>query len=439
LQIADCGLRIRKTLSLCPMCLKRLPAEIVKRGQNYYLEKACGDHGQFSTVIWRGDNPSIEQWGNHVPPHESEDAPLNCPNACGLCPDHLQQTCCVLVEVTSRCNLNCRFCFAQSGSQSADPSMEQLAESFKELVKKDRTFIQLSGGEPTLREDLPDIVAAAKSAGCQNIQLNSNGIRLGKDKAYTRALAQAGLSFVFMQFDGTEDVIYEKMRGRPLLEEKKAAIQACSDEFVGVTLVPTIVPGVNDHNLGDILSFGLSNSPAVRGVHFQPVSYFGRHPQPSGNEDRITLPEVLRAIEKQTDGKVKVTDFVPSGCDHPRCGFHGDFVVLPDALLRLTPKPQNCSCSQDDGNAHLKNRNFVARRWKRTLAEHQCCCSEDPGDMDYFLSRIKSHGFTITAMAFQDAYTLDIERLRHCSLHVYERGRLIPFCARYLTAETNQG
>ena len=227
--------------------------------------------------------------------------------------------------------------------------IEQLSGYFRQLVENGSTFIQLSGGEPTVRNDLPDIVAAAKAAGCENIQLNSNGIRLGRDRAYTKALAEAGLSFVFMQFDGTEDAIYEKLRGRPLLAEKQAAIKACSDELLGVSLVPTIVPGVNDQNIGEILNFGFSNSPAVRGVHFQPVSYFGRHPHPQGNRDRITLPEVLHAIERQTDGRVKISDFVPSGCDHPRCGFHGDFVVLPDSLMKLTGKRESCSCSQDDG------------------------------------------------------------------------------------------
>jgi hypothetical protein len=439
--MADGGRRIPKTNSLCPVCLERIPAEIVNREQEYCLEKGCRDHGRFSTVIWRGDNPPFEQWGNYVPPPQSKVAQPDCPNACGLCPGHLQKTCCVLVEVTGRCNLNCPFCFAQSGGNPADPTVAHLSDSFKELVRQDCTFIQLSGGEPTLRDDLPEIVAAAKAAGCENIQLNSNGIRLGKDRAYTKALAQAGLSFVFMQFDGTENVIHEKLRGRPLLAEKQAAIKACAGERIGITLVPTVVPGVNDDNLGDILNFGFSNSPAVRGVHFQPVSYFGRHPRPPRNEDRITLPEVLRAIERQTSGKVNIADFVPSGCDHPRCGFHGDFVVLPDALMPLTPEPKTCSCSQEDSKAHIKNRNFVARRWKRTPADSgmECCSNNDFGDMDNFLSRVRSHGFTITAMAFQDAYTFDIERLRQCSLHVYAEGRLIPFCARYLTAETCHG
>jgi 7,8-dihydro-6-hydroxymethylpterin dimethyltransferase len=430
------GINIRNTYSVCPVCLSRLPAVIVKREQDYYLEKSCRNHGPFSTVIWRGDSPSFEQWGNYIPPEELGDLKPDCPNACGLCPGHLQKTCCMLVEVTGRCNLNCSFCFAPNGRESVDPAKEQLAEIFAQLVNSGCPFIQLSGGEPTLRDDLPDIVAAAKAAGCENIQLNSNGLRLGEDKGFTKALAEAGLSFVFMQFDGMEDVIYEKLRGRPLLAQKQAAIEACSDELIGVTLVSTIVPGVNDQNIGEILNFGFSNSPAVRGVHFQPVSHFGRYPQPPRNEDRITLPELLCAIERQTAGKVKVADLAPSGCDHPRCGFHGDFVVLPDSLLPLT-KTDACACSREDGSAHIKNRKFVARRWKRVAADHgrNCCDKKDFSDMDGFLDRIKSHGFTITAMAFQDAYTLDIERLRRCSLHVYKDGRHIPFCARYLTAE----
>jgi uncharacterized radical SAM superfamily Fe-S cluster-containing enzyme len=431
---------IQDTTSVCPVCLKRLAAEIVKREKEYFLEKICGDHGSFSAVIWRGENPSFEQWGNPAPTAGPKDVRPDCPNACGLCPGHLQKTCCMLVEVTGHCDLSCPICFAQSGEESANPSVERLSAYFRQLADNGSTFVQLSGGEPTVRNDLPNIVAAAKAAGCENIQLNSNGIRLGKDRAYTRALAEAGLSFVFMQFDGTEDRIYEKLRGRSLLAEKKAAIRACSEELIGVALVPTIVPGANDQNLGEILEFGFSNSPAVRGVHFQPVSYFGRYPRPPRNEDRITLPEVLCNMERQTAGKVKITDFVPSGCDHARCGFHGDFVVMPGALMRLTPKAEGCacgcSCNPDDGRAHIKNRNFVSRRWKRsaTNSGQECCSNNDYSDMDAFLGRIKSHGFTITAMAFQDAYTLDIERLRRCSLHVFKDGRTIPFCARYLTA-----
>lgn len=53
--------------------------------------------------------------------------------------------------------------------------------------------------------------------------------------------------------------------------------------------------------------------------------------------------------------------------------------------------------------------------------------------MGDFLARVKTHGFTVTAMAFMDAMTLDLERLKKCSLHVYEgNGAFVPFCAHYI-------
>ncbi len=421
---------IRRTQSVCPICLKQIPARLVRRGSDYYLTKSCPTHGDFSAVVWRG-TPELTEWTGDGFPEET--GGTACPDGCGLCGDHLQKTCCVLVEVTSRCNLGCPVCFAHSGEAGSDVPLDDLRAIFRRLVDDGRTFVQLSGGEPTVRDDLPEIVAAARDAGCENIQLNTNGLRLGAEPTYTRALRDAGLSFVFMQFDGTEDAIYEKLRGRPLLAEKKAAIDVCADNLLGVTLVPTVVPGVNDHNIGAIVRFGLKRSPDVRGVHFQPVSYFGRYPSPPSDADRITLPEIIRAIETQTNGKIKVSDFGPSCCDHPRCSFHGDFVVLPRGMvLRLSQKSGKKSCCTPS-DAHLKNRAFVSRRWKRTSGAAPDDPDADYQDIDTFLSRVHSHGFTITGMAFQDAYTLDIERLRRCSLHVYDNDRIIPFCARYLS------
>lgn len=433
---------IRQTLSICPVCRERLPASVVRRENGYFLEKTCPVHGFFSVIVWRGDDPAYEDWGSgYSPPPDSGGAAPRCPDGCGLCPGHLRKTCCALVEVTLRCDLGCPVCYAKAGDDPAEqandghtapePTVDELSGQFRLLVSAGNTFVQLSGGEPTIRGDLPEIIAAAKEAGCENIQLNSNGVRLGRDPGYAKSLREAGLSFVFMQFDGADDDVYVKLRGKPLLSEKKAAIKNCDDAMLGVTLVPTLVPGVNTHQIGDIIDFGISNSPAVRGVHFQPVSYFGRYPRAPENDDRITLPEVLRAIEAQSGGKLKAGDFAPSRCDHPYCGFHGDFAVLPKkALLKLTPKTPAPCCS---GDSHLKNRNFVARRWNRSAqSEADSCGCDDYSELSAFATRLKSHGFTITAMAFQDAYNLDLERLRRCSLHVSSGGNMIPFCARYI-------
>ena len=425
-------------MSVCPVCMERLDAVIVRREGEYFLEKTCPEHGFYSTVVWRGDDPSYEEWGaSYVPPVEDENSIPDCPKSCGLCPGHLQKTCCALVEITHHCELQCPVCFAASGFTEPEPTLAELFARFEELVRDGRTFVQLSGGEPADRDDLPDIVAAAKRAGCENIQLNTNGIRLGKDKRFAKTLRDAGLSFVFMQFDGTEDAIYEKLRGRPLLAEKTDAIKNCADAFLGVTLVPTLAPGVNCHDIGNIIDFGFSNSPVVRGVHFQPISYFGRYPGAPANKDRITLPEVLRSIEEQTGGKLRISDFNSSRCDHPYCGFHGDFAVLPKkAIMKLTPKDPAPCCGGDE---HLKNRNYIARRWNRSeKSEAETSDTDDFSELNSFATRIRSHGFTITAMAFQDAYNMDIERLRRCSLHVSEDGKTKPFCAKYMTGVRDQ-
>jgi len=459
---------MRKTYSICPVCLKKIRAEYSVKDDGVYLEKTCSEHGAFSTIVWRGDNETWLKMNGWNADNEND----NCPYECGLCKSHRQNTCCIEVEITSKCNLNCSYCFEDGISR--EKSVEELYELFKTFAAEKRTFLHLSGGEPTVRDDLPEIIAAAKKAGMEYIQLNSNGLRLAEDKDFVKKISEAGLSFVFLQFDGTNDDIYLKTRGRELFEIKKKAIENCSEYKLGVSLVPTLVPGVNIDNIGEIIKFAVNMSPAVRGVHFQPVSYFGRYPQAPENSMRFTLPELIKEIGLQAG--IEKDCFKLSGCDHPMCGFHGDFVVMPDGLMPLTRSQQSedsgcccgvpvsgetcccedaqtettCCCEETDEEhsgcccgapiisslpetmeAVEKNRKFVGRRWLRdAVAEDEP--DVDVTDMEGFVKRIKSHGFTITSMAFQDAYSVDVDRLKHCSLHIYADGKIMPFCLRYI-------
>ena len=95
----------------------------------------------------------------------------------------------------------------------------------------------------------------AKDKGFEYVQINTNGRRLATEEGYAKILKDAGATVIFMQFDGTRDDIYEKLRGEPLLEIKKQAIRNCEKAGLGVTLVPTIVQGVNTDNIGDMMDF----------------------------------------------------------------------------------------------------------------------------------------------------------------------------------------
>src|SRR5664279_425957 len=244
------------TTSLCPHCLTRIPAIKLREGDCLFLGKTCPEHGEFKTLVWRGD-PAPENWLRPKAVIRSETVHggirQGCPFDCGICPEHRQQSCTVLIEVTNRCNLFCPFCFADSGKQAEpDPSLENIADRFLNSLHKSgpHNIIQLSGGEPTIRDDLPDIIALGRELGFPFIQLNSNGVRLAADREYAVELKRAGLFSVFLQFDGTEDHIYQSIRGRALLAEKLRAIEHCATAGLGVVLVPTIVKGVNTDNIG---------------------------------------------------------------------------------------------------------------------------------------------------------------------------------------------
>lgn len=423
------------TESLCPICLRKLDAYMSNEGMSTYMHKECPEHGVFKTVVWRGST-LMREWirtkerahiKNPVTPVDQ-----GCPFDCGLCSAHRQHTCTALIEVTSRCNLNCRFCFADAlDANHKDLSLKQLRFQFESILKASgKCNIQLSGGEPTVRDDLAEIIRMGAELGFPFIQVNTNGIRMANDIEYVKGLKEAGLNSIFLQFDGVDDAIYKTLRGKALFDVKCQAIENCRKFGIGVVLVPTIVPNVNMQSIGEIIRFGISHSPTVRGVHFQPVSYFGRIPQTPKDEDRITLPEVMECICEQTDHMVSMQSMQPPGCENALCSFNGNYLIEEGVLKPVTKR--SC-CSGESEKAEVgaeKAKAFVARNW----SYHQHNQAEKLSDWDKILSAIQNNSFSLSGMAFQDAWNVNLERIKDCCIHVSTvEGTLIPFCMYNIT------
>lgn len=442
------------------------------RDDETWLERVCPEHGTATALVWRGA-PDFEAWrargaGGVCPEPALSEPPPNpaCPTECGLCAAHARQTCCVLLEVTQRCDLECPVCFAGAWRQAPqDPAIGTIEGWFRRLLEvAPGCNLQLSGGEPTLRDDLPEVIALARTLGHSFMQLNTNGLRLAAESGYAERLADAGLSTVFLQFDGVDDEPYRVLRGRPLAAVKERAVERCAAAELGVVLVPTVVRGVNLDSLGAILDFALARAPAVRGVHVQPLALLGRHTSAGGQgAERVTLPDAMRALAEQSAGRVALADLTPGDCEHALCSFSREYLRCDDGTLAPLGEPEDaCGCGaarprRRDGLAPTEKAAHVAARWSAarpptarppaTPSNAGCCCGSalvdtpaggesDGGDQwDAIIADIKTRTFSVSGMAFQDSWTLDLERLRYCYLHVLAAdGRLVPFCSYYLTA-----
>lgn len=430
--------------SVCPVCLKKIKGKKVKYGNKVFIEKECKEHGFFKTLVWNGE-PSLESWKiNKVPSYPKKPTvsfEKGCPFDCGLCAEHRQHTCTALIEVTQRCNLKCKFCFASGGehNNSTDVDLSNIKFQYESVLKYSGVCsIQISGGEPTVRDDLPEIIKMGHEMGFNFIQLNTNGIRLGEDREYVKRLKGSGLSSVFLQFDGTEDEIYEELRGKKLLRYKINAINNCKEYNIAVILVPTLVRNINMYNIGSIINFGLERIPTVRGVHFQPVSFFGRFENEIDNLNRITIPEVIRNIQKQTNKNIKIENFKPSCCENSICSFHGNFICKATGELMAITDNKQCCCGEAK-KAEIgaeKTKNFTMRNWSNvklnSIDNKQRNAKER--SFDEILYRIRNYSFSISGMAFQDAWNFEVERIKDCCIHVVNpEGKLIPFCAYNLT------
>ncbi|MGI6721373.1 MAG: radical SAM protein [Anaerovoracaceae bacterium] len=483
---------LAKVQSICPQCKKILEAAYVEDGGRVFIEKTCPDHGLFRVPVAEKVDDYLK-WTErpviNIPPPvaltEGEEG--RCPLNCGPCQHHLQTTCCVLIDVTQRCNQHCPYCFAVAGDGEArEPDLEEMERKFDlllELGEKEFPYnIQLSGGEPTVRDDLPEIVSMAKRKGFNYIQLNTNGRRLAEEPGYAEKLKQAGVSVAFMQFDGVTDDVYLKLRSEPLLEIKKKAIDNCRRAGLAVTLVPTVVRGVNLDQVGDMVRFLLDNVDVVKGIHFQPVSFFGRHPGGDAEtEGRVTMFDVLHAIEEQTEG-FHYEDFCPITTGHTLCCFYSTYLKQGDKVVcqvssETKQNGASCCCTtvdQDPMEIIKKDRNYVVNQWDMgdpvqspscccggdpepaeepcccggdpEPAEEPCCCGgdpepeteescycggeEEPMDLDEFIEYYKKNSFTLTGMAFMDGSNLDAERLKRCRVvQLTDDDKLVPFCA----------
>ena len=439
------------TQSLCPECRRVVDAQVLIRDGSVVMRKRCPEHGWHESLVssdadWYLNSLRYDKPGA-MPLDFATAVEEGCPFDCGLCPSHQQHTCVGLIEITTRCNLNCPICFADSGSAQSDPGydlsladVERILDRFLE-TEEHPEVVQISGGEPTIHPQILDILAAAKARDIRHVMLNTNGLRLADDPEFVHQLAPYK-PLIYLQFDGLVDSTHQALRGRPLRAVKAQALDHLSEAGLNAILVSTVVHGVNDGEIGDILRFGLEHR-AVIGINYQPVTFAGRGLNDHDPLKRITLPDVLHALEQQTDGLFQVSDFLPVPCPHPACSactyafIDGDEVIPIPRILNVDDYLDLiANRTMPDLSAEIQQ--VVESLWSMaavmrsdTTTDNLVCatCGIDvPMSLDP--EHLKEHFFAIQVHGFMDEYTFDVKRLMKCCVHqLLPDGRAVPFCA----------
>lgn len=430
------------TLSLCTTCLKRVDAKIIFEGNDVYMLKRCPEHGPEKALIATDATyyKNIRNYAkkSEIPLHFNTKTHYGCPYDCGLCPDHEQHSCLTIVEVTDRCNLACPVCYAESAPHHGrHRTLEEIETMFDIVVRNEGQpdVIQISGGEPTVHPQFFEILDMAKTKPVRHLMLNTNGIRIAKDREFVRKLATYMPDFeVYLQFDSFKKEVLETLRGEDLREVRKKAIEHLNEFNLSTTLVITLQKGLNDDEIGDIIKYALQQ-PAVRGVTFQPIQVAGRIEDFDPKKHRITLTEVRQKILEQAP-LFSEADIIPVPCN-PDSLAMAYALKTPEGVFPLTRfiNPQDI----------LDNsRNTIVYEQDERLQEHMIqlfstgnsveCATDELQSVMCCLPPIDAPGlgyqnlFRIIIMRFMDAYDFDVRAVKKSCVHIVgKNGKIIPF------------
>ena len=441
-------MKIKDTKSLCPECGKTLDAEVFSEDGKVFIKKTCDEHGEFKNTYW-GNEELYNRADSFTPSITSVENPsvddfTSCPDNCGLCSKHETSTVLGLIDVTNRCNLRCPVCFANAAAagykyEPSQDEIRQMLKNLRDLKPHPCLAIQYAGGEPTVRKDIVELVEMAKEEGFTHVQIATNGLRLARKEELAKQLKEAGCNTIYLAFDGVTPEPYINNRGKDLLPFKLDAIENCRKAGLGVVLVPTLIKGINDHQVGDIIKFAFDNNDIIYGVNFQPVSF-------------ASFIEPIAELISRLDGEE--TPKVTLNC-HQHCGIATyvfrqktegdgkdklipitDFIDVEDLVNKL----REYNIRLEEGKFGSHKRVLAGLTGNLTKMVHP---SRTPEELDIIkillnvfikgdyesLGDFSKDAMLISCMHFMDPFNFDIDRVKKCVIHyATPDGRIIPFC-----------
>jgi len=344
----------RRTLSLCPDCNREavegvirgeaspadfrdhpgiIEAQILEEAGRILMRKACEKHGPFEDVL--SNHPAFFKRMETLGFGQD----FNCAGD-ELVHNHGANTIrtgrgtYLIVDLTNRCNMFCSPCYmdANAAGYVHELDMQDVTAVFeraKSFKPQREINVLFSGGEATLSPIFLDAIEHAKSVGFHRLHVATNGIRFAQEREFVIRARAAGLHGVYLQFDGVTE---EKNSHRGIgnyMETKRRALDNIAAAGMKTTLQVTVVNGLNNDGVGDIIRFVADHIEKIHGIIFQPVMFCGRDEDISADEryaKRYPVSQIAYDLQAQTSfGWEPMRDWFPVSA-------YGAFAHLCDIL-----------------------------------------------------------------------------------------------------------
>jgi len=357
-----------------------------------------------------------------------------------------------IVEITSRCDLKCPVCLVNAG-RDWDMKTDEIRGILDRLIAAEKQIdvLNISGGEPLLHPDLLSFVDEIMSRPeIVRVSISTNGLGFLKDRDLLKALHEKNV-VVSLQLDGFSEKAHEALRGRPILSEKLRILELLAEEGISTSLTMTAAAGVNDDQFLPMIEYLFSHDHVIS-MMIQPLAFTGRGARLKGKVERLTIPDIVKALGNSGHPAVSAKDFVPLPCSHPLCFSLAFYLVLDNGGIVPINQLTDAATLMDsfsnrvvfglDAGEHERLKGMIYDLWsgpagsvpdsnavlstlRGIFREISCSCFDPRNAFTLMERRVKS----IFIHAFQDADTFDLARVRRCcQAYPQPDGRLIPAC-----------
>ncbi len=382
----------RETDSLCPKCViearerilngeedyhilidqkvGEIKAKVVERDGQIWMVKECPIHGCYEDLMAIDSN--FLRWieanfpGRDMRAHNDEGLHNH-----GSSSIRHGRGSVLTVDLTNRCNMMCDPCFMDANQvgfvhQLEWAEIKEILDNALKIKPRRQMSVQFSGGEPTISPHFFRAIKYARKIGYNSVQAATNGIEFAKSKEFSQKAAEAGLRFLYYQFDGIGNDANSHRHIGNLFDVKLRGIENAHSAGIEIVLVTTLVNDVNNNQVGPIVRFALDNPKKIAFIAFQPVSFTGRDEAVTDERrlrQRYTLSHLAHDVQQQTGMTEPCRDWFPlslmgafadfadlvhgpeanwgqvsCGC-HPNCGV-GTAVMIDKETKDFAPVPQ---------------------------------------------------------------------------------------------------